>query len=395
MKLVFISFFYSPDLCAGSFRATALVSALEKNLNDGDELHVITTIPNRYSSHKVIAQARETHGKVTIHRLNIPFHTNIKSQIKSFIYFAVRAIRLCASIKPDFLLNTNGRMMTGTLTSLLAVKHHCGYYIDIRDIFSETISDLFNEKNKLLGFIFKWIFSGVEKFVLKRADGVNVVSEAFIGYYDKLGLNTNNWDFFPNGIDDEFVNHNIPNKSKSVECVILYAGNIGKGQGLEKIIPDVAEILGMNFKFLIVGDGGTKHLLEKEINDRKIKNVILKPPVKRSELIQLYSTASILFLHLNNIPAFLRVLPSKIFEYAVMKKPIVAGLAGYSAEFLHKEVLQASVFSPGDADICASLIRKQAKDNSNIEMSNDFVTKYSRENIMDGLSESILCHFNK
>ncbi len=31
MKIVFFTFYYPPDLCAGSFRAAALAKALEKN----------------------------------------------------------------------------------------------------------------------------------------------------------------------------------------------------------------------------------------------------------------------------------------------------------------------------------------------------------------------------
>lgn len=390
MKLVFISFFYPPDLCAGSFRASALVSSLEKKLADSDELHIITTIPNRYGSHQVTAPAKEVHGKVTIYRLNIPPHSGTKSQVRSFIVYFFKTVKLCSSLKPDFLINTNGRMMSGLLTSLLSVIYRCGYYIDIRDIFSETISDIYTEKNKTLASMFKWLFSGIEKFVLGRAKGVNVVSKAFTEYYENLGIDTKHWDSFPNGIDKEFLLGDATSTPESDICKIVYAGNIGKGQGLEKIIPEVAQKLGEKFQFIIVGDGGIKHLLVKEISIRKIQNVELKLPVNRNELIKIYQSASILFLHLNNIPAFLRVLPSKIFEYTAMQKPIVAGLDGYSAEFLNKEVAHSFVFLPGDVNKCTALIRHASSKLIDVEQVDKFIYKYSRQRIMDGLSDSIL-----
>ena len=47
--------------------------------------------------------------------------------------------------------------------------------------------------------------------------------------------------------------------------------------------------------------------------------------------------------------AFRKVLPSKLFEYAAMGKPIWAGVSGYSAEFISAEVSNAAVFAPCDA----------------------------------------------
>jgi len=53
MKIVFFTFYYPPDLSAGSFRAVALARALAKKLGTNDELHVITTHTYRYASQRV------------------------------------------------------------------------------------------------------------------------------------------------------------------------------------------------------------------------------------------------------------------------------------------------------------------------------------------------------
>ena len=53
MKIVFFTFYYPPDLSAGSFRSVALSEALEKKIGPNDELHVITTHPKIYLTHRV------------------------------------------------------------------------------------------------------------------------------------------------------------------------------------------------------------------------------------------------------------------------------------------------------------------------------------------------------
>ena len=50
MKFCFFTFYYPPDLSAGSFRSIALVENLISQMDSKDSLVVITTSPNRYKS---------------------------------------------------------------------------------------------------------------------------------------------------------------------------------------------------------------------------------------------------------------------------------------------------------------------------------------------------------
>ena len=112
--------------------------------------------------------------------------------------------------------------------------------------------------------------------------------------------------------------------------------------------------------------------------------------MSREKLIMYYQKANILFLHLNDIPAFKRVLPSKIFEYAVLGKPIVAGVSGYSAKFMLDNVPHVVVFDPGNINGFLKAIEKAESLNIKRKKINVFVKKYSREKIMNGMAEHIL-----
>ena len=100
---------------------------------------------------------------------------------------------------------------------------------------------------------------------------------------------------------------------------VVYAGNIGEGQGLHSILPSVrAKHFEGKLKFKIIGDGGRLPQLEQALKAAAINNVELLNPVGRDVLIQAYQHADILFMHLNDYDAFLKVLPSKVFEYAAL-----------------------------------------------------------------------------
>ena len=130
---------------------------------------------------------------------------------------------------------------------------------------------------------------------------------------------------------------------------ILYAGNIGEGQGLHKILPEMSLTLKQDAVFTIVGNGSGLQALKKQIEDSNIKNIIIHPPVPRIQLVEFYSKADILFLHLNDYDAFKKVLPSKIFEYAATGLPILAGVDGYAKSFLEENVENSRIFTPCDA----------------------------------------------
>lgn len=394
MKVVFFTFYYPPDLCAGSFRAAALVKALTKKLSDNDQLHVITTHPNRYASHRIEAKDIEVNGNITIHRIAVPRHqSGMISQTRTFGVFAFTAFRLCRKLKPDFLVGTTSRLMTGVLTGLSARLMNRNYYIDLRDIFSETISDILARKNKFLGAIVKSVFTFIEKSVFNNAAGVSIVSKGFPDYFQKNSIDTSCWSFFPNGVDQEFINFSSINENtfRPVKT-ILYAGNIGSGQGLEIIIPALAKRLGSSYRFDIIGDGSTMPLLKAAIKREGATNIELHPPVSRVELLEYYKSADVLFLHLNNLPAFTRVLPSKIFEYAALGKPILAGVSGYPADFLKSEVKNAVTFEPCNVSSAMSAFELL---NLKDEIRTEFILKFSRENIMKSMADDVFLKIKK
>jgi glycosyltransferase involved in cell wall biosynthesis len=107
----------------------------------------------------------------------------------------------------------------------------------------------------------------------------------------------------------------------------------------------------------------------------------------RAALLDAYRSADILFLHLNDYDAFTKVLPSKIFEYAALGKPIWAGVAGYAARFVQAEIDNAAVFPPCDVkQALLALDRLQIRTTPRAP----FIEKYARQRIMAAMAREIL-----
>ena len=384
MKILFLSYYFEPDLSAGSFRATALIKSLAGKLPANSRIDVVTTQPNRYHSYSSESLDVEHREAVKIHRVKLPSHKNgFLDQALAFRHYAQFARRISKEADYDLVFATSSRLMTAVLGAYLARRLNTKLYLDIRDIFVDTISDVFS---RTITFWAVPVFGLLERYAVRRATHVNLVSEGFRSYFDTKYVNTS-FSYFTNGIDDAFLERQWSSHAVGNTCKVLYAGNIGDGQGLHLIVPELAKKLGPGYEFRVIGDGGKRLLLVQNVEAIGVKNVELVSPVKRDELIREYEEADILFLHLNDVPAFEKVLPSKVFEYAASGRPILAGVAGYAAEFVKTEIPNASVFSPCNADdavIAIKSLKLESQDRSS------FKEKYARDNICASLADEIL-----
>lgn len=382
LKLLILSFYYEPDLSACSFRSTALVESLSKKLSKDDCVEVITMMPNRYKTLRNPALSFEENGNKKIHRIALPkFQVRYFNQALTFINYWVGVKRLIKNQKYDLLFVTSGRFFSAFLGATIANTTKIPFYLDIRDILSDGVSDV--AKSKTVKFFLIPFIKWAEKFSILSATHLNLVSE---GFKDSFSFYEGEITFFTNGIDEKFLEKKYginQNKFK----IITYAGNIGEGQGLEKIIPEAAKTLKDTFVFNIIGDGRTKCRLIKKLVDLQVDNVNIINPINRNELTKYYQESDFLFLHLNDYEAFKKVLPSKIFEYGATEKPIIAGVDGYARKFMQEHLKDTLFFEPSNVEEFVEALKNYQP---HIISREDFIVKFNRETIIDKMTDSIL-----
>jgi glycosyltransferase involved in cell wall biosynthesis len=386
VRILILTFYYPPDLSAGSFRIAALIDQLLSSLPRDAHVDILTTRPNRYASMTASASEYEDRGSHTIERISLPSHrSGMLDQAKAFIAFYRVVLRRVRGRRYDLVFATSSRLMTAFLGARVASRLRVPLYLDIRDIFLDTLNDVLPG---IRGKILMPMLSQIERYTFRSAKRINLVSEGFRAYFDERypGIPR---DFFTNGIDEEFLAVNWINRERSPGAPIrvLYAGNIGEGQGLHHIAPQLGRLAGERYQFIIVGDGGKANQLRVELAIAGTKNVEILPPVNRERLIQMYKEADVLFLHLNNYEAFAKVLPSKLFEYAATGKPMLAGVGGHAAEFLRRNVDNCGIFMPCDADAGLAALKGLAL---GVKPHQEFVKAFARSEIMSRMVESVI-----
>lgn len=385
-RVLLLTFYYPPDLSAGSFRSEALTRAL---IEEGDGhlvVDVATTTPNRYSSYQPDSQVETLpDDRLRIIRIDLPaHHSGLLDQALAYRHYASGVLKATRDSNYDLVIATSSRLMTALLGAYVARRKHARLYLDIRDIFAELMPELTSQP---LRAVIAPILSRCERWVINRSDRVNLVSPGFETWFTNR-YPEKQFTYHTNGIDPSFINpddNEADAGPKQYPLTVIYAGNIGQGQGLHHIIPALATRLQGRVRFRIIGAGGCIDDLRKAC--ASLENVELTPPQERTEIVKAYQSADVLFLHLNDQQALRRVLPSKLFEYAASGKPVWAGVAGYAAQFITREMDNAAVFTPCDAEAAI-----QAFDSLMIEHRprKEFISRFSRERIMTQMAREIL-----
>jgi len=180
VRLLVLSFYYPPDLSAGSFRTAALMEALVAAAPDA-RIEVLTALPNRYQSFAVEAPVHETHGNVSVDRFPLPLHkSGMLDQSHSFLAFTRQVLRHTKATRYDLVYATSSRLLTAALGAWIARRTRAVLYLDIRDIFVDTIRDVLPARIARLATP---VFALLERWTMRRAQHINLVSHGFAEYF--------------------------------------------------------------------------------------------------------------------------------------------------------------------------------------------------------------------
>ena len=340
-------------------------------------------------------------SNLNIVRFYTPEHKNsFFGQFIAYYFFAIGALKHAYVNRKNYdtIFATSSRLGTGFLGYLVSKITRKPLFLDIRDIFSDNLSSLPFFKGFLGGTLVK-LFSRIETRIVSHAKWVNFVSPGFLKYshIKKLGKKIH---LFTNGIDDIFVKNKKTISQilkKNVEkrsITITYAGNIGFGQGLELIVLPLAIHYKNKINIQLIGDGSSVTLIKEGIANKGINNIQLIPPVDRSKLLEYYNNTDMFLLQLNDIPAFKKVLPSKIFDYGSFDKPMLAGVQGVANVFIKENLPDAFLFDPGDVNSVVKYIDSIIENGFPLINNKVFIKKYSRKNIMDDMLQNIISSYN-
>jgi glycosyltransferase involved in cell wall biosynthesis len=251
--------------------------------------------------------------------------------------------------RPDIIIGSSPQFFAAW-AGLISSRLHwprIPFIAEIRDLWPDSIVAVgAMENKKLLEIIYL-----LEKLLYKWATHIVTVGYGYAEDLKEKGVPKEKISIIPNGVDEELFLNQLPDEDFRAKydlehkTACAYIGTIGMAAGLE-IVLDAAEQLQKccrnDIIFFLIGDGAEREKLQQDAENRQLNNLIFTGMIPKNNVPKILAAIDICFVHLKKKPLFTRVLPSKIFEMAAMKKPIILGVEGFAAQLIRE----------ADAGIC-------------------------------------------
>ena len=201
--------------------------------------------------------------------------------------------------------------------------------------------DLWIDASVSLGFIkkgslYEKVSRRFECLFYSRSDLVTVTTQESANRILRSypGLGRDKFVLLSNGVDTEKFYRPAAKKKRQ----IIYSGNIGHAQDLEKVILAMGEVSKKHdVRLLIVGDGDLKEQLVRMVRENNLEDcVIFRDLVPRDEVPELISESCIGVAPLKDIETLEYAIPTKVFEYMACGIPFVGCSRGEIANIADK-----------------------------------------------------------
>lgn len=325
MKILVVSQFYTPDITAAAFRIRESVDLLRAS---GHDVRVITSMP-----HKALAEGDSVSlDEQGIYRVTLTSleGSGMRRYLLHYLSFVFSSTMKGLSMRvgqwrPDVIWTTSPPLFTGISGIILARVWRCPVVFDVRDIWPE--SAVAAGQLSAAGRAFK-IGKSLEK---RLYDGVNYITcvskpmAEYIGSRSRTPVAV-----VYNGVLRSSLSEVADSKPKRR---ILYAGNLGRVQGLDVIVRVFAQAISENllpgWTLEFLGSGALEAELRTLVGELGIGNrVFFHPPVRKEVALAELEKSALLFINLKSDGVFSLTIPSKVFDCMIANRPILAGITG-------------------------------------------------------------------
>jgi len=364
---LYVSQYFPPEIGAPSARVSELAREWSR---EGSEITILTAFPNHPTGKKLAADRgvfyrREAWGpegaRVDIRRTYILATRNAGyRRILSFVSFMLSAFITGSFLKKkfDLVIGSSPQLLVGLAAYGIARIHRVPFLFEVRDLWPESIIAVGASRN---GWFIK-LLTVVARFLYTRADQIIVISEGLKSEIsNKYGIVASKIKVVTNGVDSiAFKPKKEFQISENQKLIVLYMGTIGMAHGLEVMLK-TASLLSHDprFQFLIVGEGAEKESIREAA--KQLSNLQVLDAVSKEKVKDLYEICTIGFVCLKKNPLFLSALPSKMFEYLAMERPLLLGVAGEAGDLISKH-RAGLCFSPEDPESAKLQLLKMAED---------------------------------
>jgi glycosyltransferase involved in cell wall biosynthesis len=363
LRILILTHHFPPEVSAGASRFYEMAKIW---IEAGHSVTVVACVPNHpagvpYPGYKNKLWTRSNVEGIDVIRVWTFLAPNrgVIRRALSFSSYLVSATAAAPFLPaPDIVISTVPHFFCGLAGYSVSRFRRVPWLLDIRDLWPDSIVSVGAIRP---GRIIRMLQT-IERFCYRRASHIVSASRAYLPHFaranvasEKISVVTNgvNFDLFDKPVDPHAFRrlHNLEGK-----FVASYVGTHGLAHELDVILEAASRLRSRdNIAFVLVGDGSERQTLLERCRKMDLRNVLMLPQLPRDQIPLVWAATDAAIVTLRSTPLFELVIPSKMFEAMVMRRPIILGLRG-EAQRIVEEGNCGVTFQPGNADDLAKQV---------------------------------------
>jgi glycosyltransferase involved in cell wall biosynthesis len=338
MKILYVSQYFPPEMGAPAARVHELS---REWAGTGHEVTVLTG----FAHHPTGVKAPEDRGRLTrresVDGIDLvrtyvyaaPNRGTLRRMVSYASFFASAAtIGACRVPRPDVVVATSPQLLCACAGYVLSKLRRAPFVFEVRDLWPESILAVDAMRDNVLVRALK----GVARYLYRHSTRIVTVGHGYKRQIEqRYAIAADRMDVVPNGIDTSlFVPGPRENEVRREygwgdRRVLLYVGTHGMAHALHVVLEAAREFRDEPDKlFVFVGEGARKDQLKRQAAELELTNVQFIDQQPKQRIPLFYAACDIGLVTLRNTPLFQDVLPSKIFEYLGMERPVIISVDG-------------------------------------------------------------------
>lgn len=330
MHILLITEYYRPD---GGPAAPLFTMLSEELVKRGHQVTVIAPVPHYPSGtvppdYQKIRKKRTVENGVDVIRVGLPSvnRSRLPARLLQFLLYQLQAVWFGWSLQYDVVIAHSPALEVWLPLKVLGALRSKPIVYSVHDVYPDVGIKLGIFRHPLI----IRLVTALEKSCLNSATQVRILSKSFLPKLVALGVPEKKITLIYDWVETDQIKP-LPRENDFGRefglinnFIVLYAGNLGFVQGLDKVL-EAANLLkdDPQIRFLLVGDGGRRAELVEIARQQNLKNVLFLPYQPRDRMPQVLATCDVALVSLSKGTGF-GALPSKTFSILASGRPLIA-----------------------------------------------------------------------
>ncbi len=260
----------------------------------------------------------------------------------SFVFSSIWAGMFKVKSDYDVIVVTSPPLFVGITAYILSLLKGKPFVFEVRDLWPESAIDTGVVTNKTIIRLAYWF----ESFIYRKAKMINTLTPAFEKkIIEEKGIPSEKVIMIPNAADFSLAESTLKDfnaadfrKQLGLEdkFIITYVGAHGVANHLIQLIDAAEQLQDTNVVFQLIGNGMKKTEWMKEVQDRRLKNIVFRDSVSKDEVFKYIASSNMGASVLKKVDTFKTIYSNKTFDYMSCKTPVYLLIDGVSRELVEE-----------------------------------------------------------